>query len=104
MTRKGVLTIFGQLPLPSVKIAGPDTQVPFDLSSALAAGLQQSERFKFEFARILSSGLIRTMWEKFIPIKDEVRRELYWSRLLIEVEYLYDELLKYHEKHPDIPK
>ena len=53
---------------------------------------------------LLASGLIRTMWEKFIPIKDEVRKELYWSRLLIEVEYLYDELLKYHEEHPEIPK
>ena len=52
---------------------------------------------------LLSSGLIRKMWDKFVPIKDEVRSELGWSRLFIEYEYLYDELMKFHKEHPEVP-
>jgi hypothetical protein len=52
---------------------------------------------------LYSSGIIRKLWEQFIPIKDEVRRQLQWPRLCIEVEYLYNELLKFHKEHPEVP-
>ena len=51
---------------------------------------------------LLSSGIIRSMWEKFDPIKYEVRKELEWPRLFIECEYLYYEIMKFHKEHPEI--
>jgi hypothetical protein len=52
---------------------------------------------------LLSSGLIRSLWNKFEPVKDGARRELGWSRLFIEFEYLYNELIKFHKENPDVP-
>ncbi len=46
-------------------------------------------------------GVTRFYWEKYAPIVEEGRRSQ-GSRWLSETEYLYVELMKYLEKHPEI--
>jgi hypothetical protein len=41
-------------------------------------------------------------WEKLAPHIDELREESNNIRWGSEVEYLYDELMKYHEEHPEL--
>jgi hypothetical protein len=49
----------------------------------------------------LSTGVTRLVWEKFAPIVEEARRSQ-GKRWLSETEYLYVELMKYLEKHPEL--
>ena len=51
---------------------------------------------------LLITGLVIQFWDKFIPVIDEVREALEWPRFYIEAEYLYDQLMKYIEEHPEI--
>ncbi len=51
---------------------------------------------------LLVTGLVIQFWDKFIPVIDEVREALEWPRFYIEAEYLYDQLMKYIEEHPEI--
>ena len=40
-------------------------------------------------------------WKIFDPIKDEIREYMNYPRWASETEYLYYELLKYQETHPE---
>ncbi len=51
---------------------------------------------------LLQCGTTRLYWEKHIPIMDEGRRVTGSRRLYSENEYLYDELIKYLEEHPEL--
>jgi hypothetical protein len=45
---------------------------------------------------------IMQFWGMFGPIIDEIRVRDGFPRILIETEYLYDELMKYVKEHPEI--
>jgi len=44
----------------------------------------------------------RTLWEKIAPVVYESRKRMNYPRMLSEFEYLYDELMKYIEEHPEL--
>jgi hypothetical protein len=46
-------------------------------------------------------GITRMIWEKFIPFIDEFRDHTF-SRALDGTEYLYNELMRYMEEHPEL--
>jgi hypothetical protein len=41
------------------------------------------------------------VWEKFIPIIDDIRKNM-GARSFDMTEYLYNELMKYMEEHPEL--
>jgi hypothetical protein len=47
------------------------------------------------------SNSTKEFWEKVEPIVEEAREDWYGPGFLIETEYLYNELMKYSEEHPD---
>ena len=51
---------------------------------------------------LLLTGLVIRFWDKFIPIIDEAREAFGSPRFYIETEYLYNQLMKYIEEHPEI--
>ena len=51
---------------------------------------------------LLLTGGTRSFWEKLKPIKDEARVDMGYVRWMSETEYLYDELLRYLDKHPEL--
>ena len=51
---------------------------------------------------LLIAGVTRRFWEKFEPIIEEGREYYNAPRWLSETEYLYNELMKYMEEHPDL--
>jgi len=51
---------------------------------------------------LLMCGMTRHFWEKLIPVKDEFRVEIGFGRWMSETEYLYGELMKYLEGHPEL--
>ena len=50
----------------------------------------------------LMSGIIKQGWEKKAPYVLEMREAHSFPRLYIEWEYLYNELMKYAEEHPEL--
>jgi hypothetical protein len=50
----------------------------------------------------LLSGPIIWYWEKYEPFIMEFRKELNFPRAMIEMEYLYNRLMKYATEHPDL--
>jgi hypothetical protein len=51
---------------------------------------------------LLLTGMTRSFWEKLKPIVDEARVDMGYVRWFSEAEYLYDELLRYLDKHPEL--
>jgi hypothetical protein len=51
---------------------------------------------------LLICGMTRYFWEKLIPIKEDYRVEMGFVRWMSETEYLYNELMKYIDKHPEL--
>jgi len=51
---------------------------------------------------LLICGMTRYFWEKLLPIIDEARVDMGFVRWMSETEYLYDELMKYLDKHPEL--
>ena len=51
---------------------------------------------------LLLTGMTRSFWEKLKPIVDEARVDMGYVRWFSETEYLYDELLRYLDKHPEL--
>ncbi len=52
-------------------------------------------------ARLLSGSII-WWWEKYEPFIMEFRKELDFPRAMIEMEYLYNEVMRYAEEHPEL--
>ena len=46
--------------------------------------------------------MTRSLWEKLAPVVYEGRKRHNYPRMLSEFEYLYDELMKYVEEHPEL--
>lgn len=51
---------------------------------------------------LLMTGLTKQWWEWWGPVARELSVEWNWPRYMIETEYLYNELMKYLEKHPEL--
>ena len=51
---------------------------------------------------LLSSGAVKSLWRKFQPLIYEERERHNWPRWGVEFEYLYDALMDYAEKHPEL--
>ena len=51
---------------------------------------------------LLETGMTRAFWEKLDPIKVDARSEMGFARWFSETEYLYVELLKYIDDHPEL--
>ena len=51
---------------------------------------------------LLMTFYVRRFYEKLAPYVDEIRQHYSAPRILSETEYLYNELLKYIEKHPEL--
>ena len=51
---------------------------------------------------LLMTIMTRTWWEKYKPIIEDARKQMGYPRYLSESEYLYNELMKYIEKHPEL--
>jgi hypothetical protein len=51
---------------------------------------------------LLMTGMTRHFWEKYIPIIDEARERRGFPRFMSEAEYLYNELMRYTEEHPEL--
>jgi len=50
---------------------------------------------------LLMTGNLTGYWEKHKPMIGEIREAINWPRAFIETEYLYNELMKYLEDHPE---
>jgi len=50
----------------------------------------------------LSSGNIIWFWEKYRDGLYDLREKFKWVRFAIEVEYLYNKIVEYAEKHPEL--
>jgi hypothetical protein len=51
---------------------------------------------------LLICGMTRSYWERHIPVLVDGRKAMGFKRWLSEGEYLYNELLSYLEKHPEL--
>ena len=51
---------------------------------------------------LAEGGAIRSMWEKIAPFIDDFRDAIHAPRYASEWEYLYQELVKYVEEHPEL--
>ena len=51
---------------------------------------------------LLMTGTTRQIWEKLDPVINEMRMREDYPRLASEMEYLYHELMKYVEEHPEL--
>lgn len=66
-------------------------------------GVLVKEKFvDIRLVALLMTIMTRTWWEKYKPIIEEMRRGMGWPRYLSESEYLYNELMKYIEEHPEL--
>ena len=48
------------------------------------------------------AGDTRIFWEQYKPIIGEWRRDWKYPRIMSETEYLYDELMRYMDAHPEL--
>jgi hypothetical protein len=51
---------------------------------------------------LMDSGGVKNLWRKLQPLIYEERERHNWPRWSIEFEYLYDTLMDYAEKHPEL--
>jgi len=51
---------------------------------------------------LLMAGDTRKTWERLDPIIDEVRESFDYPRFASEMQYLYNELMKYMKEHPEL--
>ena len=64
--------------------------------------LVREELLDVKYVALLICGMTIILWEKFSPFVDEIRRYSNSRRWASEWEYLYNELIKYLEEHPEL--
>jgi hypothetical protein len=64
--------------------------------------LVREEYLSIRLVALLICGQTRVFWERFMPTIRDARKAFGFSRFLSESEYLYIELMKYLEKHPEL--
>ncbi|UCE38751.1 MAG: hypothetical protein JSW00_05850 [Thermoplasmata archaeon] len=55
-----------------------------------------------KFIALLIGGGVKRHWEKIAPYVYELREKGKAPRVFTEFEYLYDEVMKYAEEHPEL--
>ena len=55
-----------------------------------------------KFVALLICGQTINLWEKFAPFADEIREYVKNKRWASEWEFLYNELIKYLDEHPEL--
>jgi hypothetical protein len=50
----------------------------------------------------LMSASVKTSWEKWGPAMIEYRKVFNMPREYVELEYIYNALMKYYEEHPEL--
>ena len=86
----------------------PETMANFEAMSTIITfyeglGSLVKEGFlNIRWVALLMAGTTRQNWEKFIPVIDEMRKDNNYPRLASEMEYLYNELMKYIEDQPEL--
>ena len=88
---------------------GPETNIDFQRKRRRLAtfyeglGVLVKEGYiDIRLVALLMTGRIRVFWEKFEPIIDELREFHNYPRWMSETEYLYNELMKYLDEHPEL--
>ena len=51
---------------------------------------------------LMMTGQTKQIWEKLEPVVEELREDYNYPRYVSEFEYLYDELMKYIDEHPEL--
>jgi hypothetical protein len=64
--------------------------------------LVREEYVDIRLLALLSGGTVKHLWMKLQPIIYEERKIRNWPRFSIEFEYLYETLIEYSEKHPEL--
>jgi hypothetical protein len=64
--------------------------------------LVRENLLSIRWVALLICGLTLRYWEKVGPIVDDARKGMGFSRFLSESEYLYEELIKYLNAHPEL--
>ena len=54
------------------------------------------------FIALLMSGGVKRYWEKYGPVFQDFRDSWGWPRVAVEVEYLYNQIMEYASKHPEL--
>jgi len=83
----------------------PDTGNKLRMWGAYLEGLGVLVRENYldiKFIARLIGGVVKSDWEKQVPYVYEFREKNKAPRAWIEWEYLYDELMKYAETHPEL--
>jgi hypothetical protein len=66
-------------------------------------GVLVKEKFlDIRLVALMLCGNTRFFWEKLKPFVDEARVNMGYERWMSETEYLYNELLKYLDEHPEL--
>ena len=55
-----------------------------------------------KFVALLMCGKVRGYFEKLMPILDDGRKSMGYSRWASETEFLYNELMRYLQRHPEL--
>jgi len=63
--------------------------------------LVKEGRLDIRWVALLMAGMVRDMWEKLEPVIEAYRAHTR-ERMASESEYLYNELMKYLEEHPEL--
>jgi hypothetical protein len=82
-----------------------DFQLAYDVVGCFLEGvgvLVRENMLDVRWVALLMTGSTRRYWEKTQPIIGEFRRDYDNPRIWSETEYLYNELIKYLEEHPEL--
>jgi hypothetical protein len=82
-----------------------DFQEAFTIIGMYWEGIGVLVKEKFLDIRLVALMLCRNtrfFWEKLKPFVDEARVNMGYERWMSETEYLYNELLKYLDEHPEL--
>ena len=86
-------------------VDNPDTRVSWFSVASFFEGvgvLLKRNLIDISMVDDLLATAIRMTWEKIGPIETESRKRLNLPRLWDDFEFLYKELMKYHEEHPEL--
>ena len=82
-----------------------DNRIAFSMISGFYEGvgvLVKENLLDIRMVALLMTGQTKEFWEKIESIVEEAREYFNYPRFVSETEYLYDELMKYIEEHPEI--
>ena len=103
--RVGWVCISEEMLLNATNEKGEDFVIRYQNMCAFYEGLGvlvREGKLNIRWVALLLSAPTRQMWEVTMPIMDEMREFTNVKRNMAEWEFLYNELMKYLEKHPEL--